>query len=227
MKLQSLSVIALATVSLNAISYDGPYWTDTNGNIVRSATTGKCVRSGSWTPEAAANIEECLEESAKPKAAPKSAPVAAVPVAAVVLDSDGDGVPDNADKCPGSPSDKPVDADGCTIGSVVLKGVQFELNSSELTPDSSETLNKVAAKMKEYPKLRIEIQAYTDSMGEAAYNQALSEKRAASVREYLVSEGVAANRMEAKGYGESNPIADNGTREGRAKNRRVELEIID
>lgn len=227
MKLQSLSVIALATVSLNAISYDGPYWTDTNGNIVRSATTGKCVRSGSWTPEAAANIEECLEESAKPKAAPKSAPVAAVPVAAVVLDSDGDGVPDNADKCPGSPSDKPVDADGCTIGSVVLKGVQFELNSSELTPDSSETLNKVAAKMKEYPKLRIEIQAYTDSMGEAAYNQALSEKRAASVREYLVAEGVAANRMEAKGYGESNPIADNGTREGRAKNRRVELEIID
>jgi outer membrane protein OmpA-like peptidoglycan-associated protein len=227
MKLQSLSVIALATVSLNAISYDGPYWTDTNGNIVRSATTGKCVRSGSWTPEAAANIEECLEESAKPKAAPKSAPVAAVPVAAVVLDSDGDGVPDNADKCPGSPSDKPVDADGCTIGSVVLKGVQFELNSSELTSDSSETLNKVAAKMKEYPKLRIEIQAYTDSMGEAAYNQALSEKRAASVREYLVSEGVAANRMEAKGYGESNPIADNGTREGRAKNRRVELEIID
>jgi len=227
MKLQSISVIALATVSLNAISYDGIYWTDTNGNIVRSATTGECVRTRSWTPEAAAKIEECLDESAKPKAAPKSAPVAAVPVAAAVLDSDGDGVPDNADKCPGSPSDKPVDADGCTIVSVVLEGVQFELNSSELTPDSNETLDKVASKMNEYPKLRIEIQAYTDSMGEAAYNQALSEKRATSVREYLVAGGIASNRMEAKGYGESNPISDNGTREGRAKNRRVELEIID
>jgi OOP family OmpA-OmpF porin len=225
MKFQTFSVIALATISLNALSADGPYWTDTNGNIVRSANSGKCVRSGSWTPEAAAQVEECQDKVAKPKADP--VPVAAAPVAAAVVDSDGDGVPDGSDKCPGSPSDKPVDADGCTIVSVVLEDVQFELNSSDLTASSSESLDKVVGKMNEYPDLRIEIQAHTDSMGEAAYNQSLSEKRAKSVRDYLVGKGIASSRMEVKGYGESEPIADNGTREGRAKNRRVELEVID
>ena len=64
-------------------------------------------------------------------------------------------------------------------------------------------------------------------MGEAAYNQSLSEQRANSVRDYMVGKGIAANRMEAKGYGESRPVADNGTRDGRAENRRVELKIIE
>ncbi len=227
MKLQILSTIALASVAFNAVSDDGPYWTTVDGSIFRSATTGECVRSGSWTKEAAAKVAECQDKVAKPKAEPAPAPVAAAPVAAAVIDSDGDGVPDNADKCPGSPSDKPVDADGCTIVSVVLEDVQFELNSSELTPDSSESLDKVVAAMNDYPSLRIEIQAHTDSMGEASYNQYLSEQRAASVRDYLVAKGVAAERMVSRGYGETKPIADNGTRDGRAKNRRVELEVID
>lgn len=226
MKFQTLSVIALASVSLNALSGDGPYWKDPNGIIVRSANTGECVRTGSWTPEAAAEVEECLDEASKPKVA-EPAPVVAAPAVAAVIDSDGDGVPDGADKCPDSPSDKPVDADGCTIVSVVLDDVQFELNSSELTPDSSASLDKVASKMNEYPNLRIEVQAYTDSMGKAAYNQSLSEKRANSVRDYLIGAGIAAGRMEVKGYGETKPIADNSTPEGRAKNRRVELEVIE
>lgn len=81
--------------------------------------------------------------------------------------------------------------------------------------------------MNKYDQLRIEIQAYTDSMGEAAYNQTLSEQRANSVRDYMIGKGIAANRMEAKGYGESRPVADNGTRDGRAENRRVELKIIE
>jgi OOP family OmpA-OmpF porin len=227
MKFQTFSVIALATVSFNAISADGPYWTDTNGNIIRSANSGKCVRSGSWTPESAAMVEECQDKVVKPKADAVPAPVVAAPVAAAILDSDGDGVPDGSDKCPDSPSDKPVDADGCTIVSVVLEDVQFELNSSDLTASSSKSLDKVVDAMNEYPDLRIEIQAHTDSMGEAAYNQSLSEKRATSVRDYLVGMGIAANRMEVKGYGESKPIADNDTPDGRAKNRRVELEVID
>ena len=227
MKLQTLTMIALVTVSFNAVSADGPYWTDVNGNIVRSANSGKCVRTGSWTPETAAKVEECLDEADKPKPVKKAAPAVAAPAAVAVVDSDGDGVPDTADKCPGSPSDKPVDADGCTIVSVVLEDVQFELNSSELTPESSESLDKVVAAMNDYPDLRIEVQAHTDSMGEAAYNQSLSEKRARSVRDYLVGKGIAANRIEVKGYGETKPIADNSTREGRAKNRRVELEVID
>lgn len=141
------------------------------------------------------------------------------------LDSDKDGVVDEADKCPNSPADKPVDADGCTIESVVLKHVNFESNSSQLTAGSSVELDKAVAAMKKFPELRIEIQAHTDSMGDAGYNQSLSEKRANSVRDYMVDKGVAANRMEAKGYGESQPIADNSTKKGRQTNRRVELKV--
>ena len=219
MKLKILSIAALATFSCNAISSNGPYWTDVNGNIVRSATTGECVRSINWTPEDA--IEGCDGKPIKPK--PAAAPV----VAAVPADSDGDGVPDDVDKCPDSPADKPVDADGCTIVSVVLKNVQFESNSSELTAGSSDSLDKVVNAMNEYDQLRIEIQAHTDNTGDAAYNLSLSEKRANSVRAYLIAKGVAANRMEVKGYGETQPIADNGTRDGRATNRRVELKVIE
>lgn len=216
MNFKIFSVIVLAVVSFNAFSNDGPYWTDENGTIVRSGF-GECIRTINWTPEDA--IEEC---GGKPKAKP-----AAVAVVAAPVDSDGDGVPDDADKCPDSPADKPVDKDGCTIVSVVLKNVQFELNSSELTGGSSESLDKVVDAMNEYGTLRIEIQAHSDSSGDAAYNQSLSEKRANSVRDYLIGKGIASDRMEAKGYGESQPIADNDTREGRVANRRVELKVIE
>lgn len=217
MNFKIFSVIVLATVSFNAFSNDGPYWTDQNGNVVRSGF-GECVRTINWTPEAV--IEGC--DGWTPKAKP-----AAVPVAAAPADSDGDGVTDDADKCPDSPADKPVDEDGCTIVSVVLKNVQFESNSSELTASSNESLDKVVDAMNEYGTLRIEIQAHSDNMGEAGYNQSLSEKRANSVRDYLIGQGVASNRMVAKGYGESQPIADNDTRDGRAANRRVELKVIE
>jgi OOP family OmpA-OmpF porin len=222
MKIHTFSAAILATFSCNTLANDGPYWTTVNGNIFRSATTGECVRSGSWTPEDA--IEEC-EGKGKATIPPAAAPVAAAAPAAA--DSDGDGVADDMDKCPGSPADKPVDAEGCTIVSVVLKNVQFESNSSELTAGSSEALDKAVAEMDKYEHLRIEIQAHTDNTGDAGYNQSLSRKRAESVRDYMVHKGIAADRMEVKGYGESKPIADNNTREGRAANRRVELKIID
>ncbi len=225
MKIQTLSVVILAATSFTAISDDAPYWTTVNGNILRSATTGECVRSGSWTSEAAAKVEECQDKVSKPQVAAK--PVTAAPAVAVAVDADGDGVPDDADKCPDSPSDKPVDADGCTIVSVVLENVQFESNSAELAAGSSASLDKAVNGMNKYDTLRIEVQAYTDSMGEASYNQYLSEQRAKTVRDYMVGKGIAADRIEAKGYGESNPVADNSTREGRAKNRRVELKIIE
>ena len=156
---------------------------------------------------------------------PASPAGASVDAKGCQLDSDGDGVVDGADKCPDSPADKPVDADGCTIVSVVLKSVNFKSNSSELTPGSNKELDKAVAAMNKYPQLRIEIQAHSDSMGEAGYNQSLSDKRANSVRDYMIDKGIAANRMEAKGYGESQPIADNGTKEGRLTNRRVELKV--
>ena len=228
------ALLALAVLSLDANAHYAPYWTDPDGNIIRSGSGG-CVRTRHWTPEDA--LPECGGDVAakkageKPAAVEGSAPAVAAPAVAAVpaapADSDNDGVADDADKCPGSPADKPVDADGCTIVSVVLEGVQFENNSAELTSGSGDQLDKAVAEMQKYPHVRVEVQAHSDSSGAASYNQMLSEKRANSVRDYMVSKGVAADRLTAKGYGEDKPIASNDTREGRAKNRRVELKIIE
>jgi len=230
------TLLALAVLSLDAQAHYAPYWTDPEGNIVRSGSGG-CVRTRHWTPEDA--IPECGGDLAankaeeKPAAATEPSPAAAVaaPVVAAVpasmADSDNDGVADDADKCADSPTDKPVDADGCTIVSVVLEDVRFENNSAELTAGSGEQLDKAVAAMKKYPHIRVEVQAHSDSSGAASYNQSLSEKRAGSVRDYMIGKGIAADRLTAKGYGEDKPIASNATAEGRAKNRRVELEIID
>ncbi|MDQ6978916.1 MAG: OmpA family protein [Mariprofundaceae bacterium] len=106
-----------------------------------------------------------------------------------------------------------------------LHGVQFETNSAALTSASLPVLNHAVATLKENPSIRVEVAAYTDSRGRDAYNMKLSGKRANSVMQYLTKHGIDASRMQAKGYGETSPIADNNTDEGRAKNRRVELNI--
>ena len=99
-------------------------------------------------------------------------------------------------------------------------------NSSRLTADSMQVLDKVADTLKEWPDVKVEIGGHTDSQGNDAANLKLSQARAESVRKYLASKGVDASRLTAKGYGETVPLADNNTREGRAKNRRVELKTI-
>jgi len=153
-------------------------------------------------------------------------------------DSDGDGVYDGLDYCPDTPRGKPVDARGCTeVGKpaalfegkkkLVLEGVNFETNSAKLTSDSPEILDGVAQSLKDWPDVKVEIGGYTDSTGTESYNQSLSKARADSVRAYLIKRGVASSRLVTKGYGESDPIADNDTAEGRAKNRRVVLTRID
>lgn len=233
MKLKLFLATILATLSFNSSASDGAYWTDSYGNIVRSGWSNECIQTRTWTP--ADYIEGCdgkpvdtaKSSSNSDETTSSAATVAAVPVMASAADSDSDGVADNADKCPDSPGDKPVDADGCTLVSVVLKNVNFESNSDKLTSGSNTELDKAVTAMNKYGDLRIEIQAHSDSVGDAGYNQSLSEKRANSVRDYMVSEGIAADRMVAKGYGESQPVADNNTRDGRAENRRVELKIID
>ena len=232
--LLALFLLTPFTTTFAAEKSDG-YWYNSAGEIWRDST-GNCWETRSLTKEN--SLPECtggvvdndLDKDGVDNSAdncPKTPAGASVDAKGCQLDSDGDGVLDDADKCPDSPADKPVDADGCTIDSVVLKNVHFENNSSELTPSSNEELDKAVAAMNKYSQLRIEIQAHTDSVGEAGYNQSLSEKRANSVRDYMMDKGIAGNRMEAKGYGESKPIADNGTRDGRATNRRVELKIIE
>jgi OOP family OmpA-OmpF porin len=121
-----------------------------------------------------------------------------------------------------------VDANGCPLkGDVVLEGVNFQTNSAELTGDSKPILDNVAKGLREHPRLTVEVQGHTDSTGSATYNLALSEKRAESVRAYLVSQGVSASQLSAKGYGLTQPIETNKTAAGRKANRRVVMHVID
>lgn len=165
---------------------------------------------------------------AAPAPAPEPEPAPAPAPPPPPADSDGDGVTDDRDQCPNTPRGVAVDANGCPRrGSVTLQGVTFELNSANLTADSRPVLDDVAADLKKYPRLRVELQGHTDSSGADAYNMQLSERRAASVREYLISQGVSASQLVARGYGETQPVADNKTNEGRAQNRRVEMAVLD
>jgi outer membrane protein OmpA-like peptidoglycan-associated protein len=144
-------------------------------------------------------------------------------------DTDGDGVDDSKDKCPGTAAGTRVDAAGCPIlftearTPVILRGVTFETGKSALKPESYTVLDIVAASLVANPDIRIEIAGHTDNTGSAATNERLSQSRAEAVRAYLASKGVAPDRMVAKGYGPSVPVATNATVAGRAQNRRVEL----
>lgn len=168
------------------------------------------------------------------------------------VDSDGDGVSDILDRCPNTRSGAKVDASGCEMASsggaaaprtdsggtsglvmpsaagdtLVLKGVTFETASSKLKRESLATLNELADQLKE-TGARVEISGHTDSSGSAAVNQALSQKRAEVVMTYLISKGVPAENLVARGYGSQAPVADNASPSGRAKNRRVELKLLD
>lgn len=144
------------------------------------------------------------------------------------LDSDGDGVLDNDDQCPDTPAGVRVDVRGCEIKAVTeLTDVEFEHNSADLTAASRAALADDAASIRKYPDMKVVVAGHTDSAGAEDYNQGLSERRAQSVVDYLISEGVSAANVTAVGYGESQPVADNSTSEGRARNRRVELRIKD
>ena len=142
------------------------------------------------------------------------------------MDSDGDGVPDSADRCPGTPRGIAVDEKGCPREPVILRGVEFATASALLTEGSRPILDAVADDLKIHPLVRVELQGHTDSQGADVYNFDLSQSRADSVRNYLMSRGVEASRLVAKGYGETQPIADNATAAGRAVNRRVVMTVI-
>jgi len=109
---------------------------------------------------------------------------------------------------------------------VVLPGVNFAFNRADLLSQGKADLHAVIPDLEADHDLTLLIEGHTDSVGSDAYNQQLSERRAESVKAYLVSKGIAESRIETKGYGESQPVASNDTEAGRAKNRRVELKEI-
>ena len=142
-------------------------------------------------------------------------------------DSDGDGVIDERDKCPGTPPNTRVDGDGCPLAKVIaLDGVTFEFDSTRLRPDARTILDNASEILRKYPDMKVEVAGHTDSKGSARYNLKLSDGRAAAVREYFIGKGVGAEQLSSKGYGEAEPIADNATDAGRERNRRVELRIL-
>ncbi|MGE0354894.1 MAG: OmpA family protein [Gemmatimonadales bacterium] len=144
-------------------------------------------------------------------------------------DSDGDGVMDPDDRCPNTPRGTQVDGRGCPVlfaentTTLVLEGVNFEFNKAVLTAEAKTVLDRVAESLNGNPEVRVEVAGYTDSRGSRAYNLRLSQERAEAVRAYLIEQGVAAERLTARGYGPDDPVAPNTTDEGRGQNRRVEL----
>jgi outer membrane protein OmpA-like peptidoglycan-associated protein len=119
-----------------------------------------------------------------------------------------------------------VERQGDTINLVVPGAISFATNSAQLEPDFYASLNQVAGSLKEYPDSTVQIVGHTDSTGAAAYNQQLSVNRANAVVVYMSAQGIEPARMQALGMGPSQPVADNGTVEGRARNRRVEIKIV-
>jgi len=108
---------------------------------------------------------------------------------------------------------------------VILEGVNFAFDSARLRPDAITILDEAVTVLNRRKDISVDVVGHTDSTGTKQYNQGLSERRAKSVYDYFVNKGIAADRLTTKGYGETKPIASNATREGRAKNRRVELVV--
>jgi OOP family OmpA-OmpF porin len=136
------------------------------------------------------------------------------------IDSDGDGVPDYLDKCPNTPKGANVDARGCwTYSAVVL----FDFDSAEVKSEAFPMLDEAISILKKNSEMKVEIDGHTDNRGPAAYNMKLSERRAKSIMQYFVDQGVEAERLTTKGFGFTKPAASNDTKQGRAKNRRVEF----
>ncbi len=189
-------------------------------------------------------VEKKPEPKKVVKAVPKPAPG--------VPDSDGDGVPDSADKCPDTPWGVPVDENGCPfdsdgdgvpdykdecpdtpkgapvniVGCWILKGINFGYNKADIKPQYYGLLDENIKVLQMNPNLIVEIQGHTDSIGSQEYNQPLSEQRAESVKNYFILKGVSMKRIFTRGFGKLAPIASNETEEGRAQNRRIEIRVI-
>jgi OOP family OmpA-OmpF porin len=138
-------------------------------------------------------------------------------------DNDGDGVPDYLDKCPETPLGNVVDTNGCSLALVKLQGVHFKFDSATLTYEAKSILDRSLAAIKSNSSQNINVEGHTDSTGSDSYNLDLSQRRAQSVVDYLTSKGVSGSRLNAKGFGESKPVASNDSSASRAQNRRVEI----
>jgi OOP family OmpA-OmpF porin len=207
-KLVKLVFAASAVVALSAQAQENiqaktptsAYVQDARGVIVRDPF-GLCWRTGYWTPADA--VPGCDGEIAKPAAKPVAAPAPAPAPAPVVV-------------VPAPVSEKVTFA----------ADAFFDFDKSVLKPDGKAKLDDLASKLQGMNLEVIIAVGHTDSVGSDAYNQKLSVRRSEAVKAYLVSKGIEANRVYTEGKGEKQPVADNKSAAGRAKNRRVEIEVV-
>ena len=197
---------------VGAVAFDGvafaqtvDNWRAGDGTVVKNVTNELCWRDISWTPATAA--AGCDGAIVAPKAAPVAAPVAAPAPAPVAAPA---------------PAPAPVAAAKVTYAADAF----FDFDKSVLKPEGKAKLDDLVSKVKNINLEVIIAVGHTDSVGTDAYNQKLSVRRAEAVKAYLVSKGIEKNRVYTEGKGEKQPIADNKTKEGRAKNRRVEIEVV-
>ena len=175
-------------------------------------------------------LDECADTHVDAVIDPRGCPI----------DSDGDGVYDGLDQCPTTPSHLFVDDHGCPIevsetfeqlldtGMIRTSDVRFRSGSSDLNTNDTDKLDEIGRTLSHWPELNIEVSGHTDSQGSEAGNNKLSKARAQAVTDYLVTKfpKIQSQQFIVLGHGESNPIADNSTFEGRATNRRVEFKVL-
>ena len=203
---------ALATSMSGAFAQSVDNWVNGNGNLPwKNGTNELCWRDGTWTPATA--LADC-DGAIKPMAAPAPAPA---PAAA----------PAPAPAAMPAPAPAPAPAPQPTTEKVTFAAdAFFDFNKATLKPEGKAKLDDLVSKMGGIALEVIIAVGHTDAVGGDAYNQKLSVARSESVKAYLVSKGVEKNRVYTEGKGEKQPVADNKTAEGRAKNRRVEIEVV-
>lgn len=212
--------IALKLEALEMVKFNDFNWD--HNLLVMAGLSFAFAEKAQPAPAPAPVVEAPKPAPAPVVAAPKPTP-APKPVVAAPVDSDGDGVFDPQDKCPGTPKGFKVDADGCPVKATLH--LHFATDSNAVDAEGTAKVNEFASFLKDSPAYKASIVGHTDSTGSEKYNQKLSEKRAEKVKSMLVEQGVGADRLSASGKGETQPVATNKTKEGRAENRRIEVEL--